>query len=93
MFSGMFLLQNYKQAFNIQRDVEQELQVYKARTGFGADDFRCWHEEEMHFLSVAKKKESEQLTLKVSYVEALENFYAIGFFHFHFLDLCCLINR
>jgi hypothetical protein len=85
MFSGMFLLQNYKQAFTVQRDVEQELRVYKAQTGFGADDFRRWHEEEMDFLSIAKKKESDRLALKVSYVEAMENFYAIGFFLFLFL--------
>jgi hypothetical protein len=81
----MFLLQNYKQALNIQQDVDQELRVYKAKTGFGAAEFERWHQEEMDFLSTAKRKEPDELTLKVSYVEALENFFAIGFPSFPFL--------
>ena len=81
----MFLLQNYKQALSIQRDVGQELQVYKAEMGFGAAEFLRWHQEEMDFLSSAKRKEPDELALKVSYVEALENFFAIGFFSFLFL--------
>jgi len=53
--------------------------VYKAETGFGAAEFLHWHQEEMDFLSTAKRKEPDELTLKVSYVDALENFFAIRY--------------
>src|SRR5579863_1893533 len=78
----MFLLQNYKQALRIQLEVGRELQVYESETGFGAAHFLRWHQEEMTFLSTAKRKEPDELTLKVSYVEALENFFAIRCFFF-----------
>ena len=45
--------------------------------GFGAAEFLQWHQEEVAFLSVAKRKEPEEITLKVSYVEALEKYHAI----------------
>lgn len=40
-------------------------------------DFLRWHKEETTFLSVAKRKEPEEITVKVSYVEALEKLFAI----------------
>ena len=77
--SGMFLLQNYKQALSIQLDIGQELRAYKAKTGFGAAEFLRWHQEEMDFLSTAKRKEPDELALKVSYVNALETFFTIRY--------------
>jgi len=38
----------------------------------GVTDFLRWHEEEMAFLSTAKWKEPDEVTLKVLYVEAME---------------------
>ena len=77
--SGTFLLQNYKQALSIQLDVGQELWAYKAETGFGTAEFLRWHQEEMDFLSTAKRKEPDELALKVSYVNALETFFTIRY--------------
>jgi len=51
--------------------------VFEGSTGFGAADFLRWHQEEMTFLSMAKRKEPEEVTLKVSYVEAMEKVFAI----------------
>lgn len=76
----MFLLQNYKQALCIQLDIGQELQVYEAEIGFSATYFLYWHQEEMTFLFTAKRKEPDELMLKVSYVKALKNFFAIRCF-------------
>ena len=69
---GDFLLQNYKQALRIQRVHRELLDLFETSTGFNADDFKSWHKEESTFLSCAKRKEPEEITLKVSYVEALE---------------------
>ena len=66
--------------------------MYEAETGFGVPAFQRWHREEMDFLSTATRKEPDGLTLKVSYVEALENFFAIGFYIYIFLDLHCLMT-
>jgi hypothetical protein len=55
----------------------QELEVFEAETTFTAADFVRWHEEESKFLSVAKRKEPEEVTLKALYVEAMENYFAI----------------
>ena len=74
---GTFLLQNYKQALDIQLKVTKDLEVFEYQTGFGAPDFLNWHQEETAFLSVAKRKEPEEMTLKVSYVEAMEKLYKI----------------
>ena len=70
--AGNFLLQNYKQALDTQVNLGQELQTFKALTGFAAADFLRWHKEETAFLSVAKWKEPAEITVKVSYVDALE---------------------
>jgi hypothetical protein len=51
--------------------------LFEACTRFGAADFLRWHQEEMTFLSTARRKEPEEITLKVSYVEALEKVYSI----------------
>jgi hypothetical protein len=51
--------------------------VFEYQTGFAAPDFLNWHQEETAFLSVAKRKEPEEMTLKVSYVEAMEKLYKI----------------
>jgi hypothetical protein len=40
-------------------------------------DFLRWHREEISFLSIAKRKEPDETSLKVSYVEALEKVFAI----------------
>jgi hypothetical protein len=69
---GDFLLQNYKQALKIQLVHRLQLEQFEASTGFTAADFKRWHQEESIFLSLAKRKEPEETTLKVSYVEALE---------------------
>jgi len=44
---------------------------------FSAADFLCWHKEEATFLSVAKRKEPSVPSLKVSYVEAMEDLFEI----------------
>ena len=74
---GDFLLQNYKQALKVQRVHRIQLDDFEASTSFTAADFLRWHEEETTFLSVAKRKEPEETTLKVSYVEALEKVFMI----------------
>jgi hypothetical protein len=74
---GDFLLQNYKQALNIQVVHRQQLEQFKATTGFTAADFKRWRQEESAFLSLAKRKEPKETTLKVSYVEALEKVFMI----------------
>jgi hypothetical protein len=76
-FAGNFLLQNYKQALDTQVNLGQELQTFKALTGFAAADFLRWHQEETTFLSVAKRKEPEGTTLKVLYVEALQKLFTL----------------
>ena len=75
--AGNFLLQNYKQALDTQVNLGQELQTFEASTGFAAADFLRWHQEETTFLSVAKKKEPAEITLKVSYVDALEKLFTL----------------
>ena len=75
MSPGTFLLNNYKQALDVRRNFSQELKIFTASTGFTTDDFVRWHKEETTFLSVAKRKEPEELTLKVSYVEDLEKYF------------------
>jgi hypothetical protein len=74
---GDFLLQNYKQALKVQHVHRLQLDDFEASTSFTAADFLRWHQEETTFLSVAKRKEPEETTLKVSYVEALEKVYMI----------------
>jgi hypothetical protein len=73
--AGNFLLQNYKQALDTQVNVGQELRTFEASTGFAAVDFLRWHKEETTFLSVAKRKEPGETTLKVSYVDALQKLF------------------
>jgi hypothetical protein len=46
-------------------------------TGFAAVDFLRWHQEETTFLTIAKRKEPEGTTLKVSYVEALQKLFTL----------------
>jgi hypothetical protein len=75
--AGNFLLQNYKQALDTQVNLSQELQTFKALTGFAVADFLRWHQEEAMFLSIAKWKEPEEITSKVSYVEALQKLFAL----------------
>jgi hypothetical protein len=79
MFLGTFLLHNYKQAQSIILNLGRELQIFEASTNFrvGAADFLRWHEEEMAFLSTAKRKEPDEVTLKFSYVEAMEKVFSI----------------
>ena len=60
-----------------QVNLGQELQTFKALTGFAAADFLRWHQEETTFLSVAKRKEPEGTTLKVLYVEALQKLFTL----------------
>ena len=60
-----------------QVNLGQELQTFKALTGFAAADFLRWHQEETMFLSVAKRKEPEGTTLKVLYVEALQKLFTL----------------
>ena len=60
----------------MQASLRRELLIYETSTKFCAKDFLHWHEEETAFLSVAKRKEPGELTLKVSYVEALEKYFA-----------------
>ena len=74
---GDFLLQNYKQALKVQLVNRLQLDQFEASTGFTAADFIRWHQEESTFLSLARRKEPEEMTLKVSYVEALEKFFMI----------------
>jgi hypothetical protein len=62
---------------DVQLNFTQELKVFEAKTTFTTADFLRWHEEETKFLAVAKRKEPEELTLKTSYVEAMENYFAI----------------
>jgi hypothetical protein len=61
----------------VQLGYSKELEIFKFQTSFSAADFRRWHEEETEFLSLAKRKEPGELTLKVSYVEAMQNYIAI----------------
>jgi len=75
--TGNFLLQNYKQALDTQANLRRELLIYETSTKFSATDFLRWHKEETAFLSVAKRKEPDVLTMKVSYVEAMEDLFAI----------------
>jgi hypothetical protein len=75
--AGNFLLQNYKQALDTQVNLGQELQAFKASTGFGAADFLRWHQEETTFFSVAKRKEPGETALKVSYVGALQKLFTL----------------
>ena len=75
--AGNFLLQNYKQALDTQVNVSQELWMFKTSTGFAAADFLRWHQEETMFLSVAKRKEPGEITLKVSYVDALQKLFTL----------------
>ena len=74
---GDFLLQNYKQALNIQLVHRLQLEQFEVSTGFTAADFKRWHEEESTFLSLARRKEPEETTLKVSYAEALEEVFML----------------
>ena len=74
---GDFLLQNYKQALKVQLVNRLQLDQFEVSTGFTAADFIRWHQEESTFLSLARRKEPEEMTLKVSYVEALEKFFMI----------------
>jgi hypothetical protein len=75
--AGNFLLQNYKQSLDTQVNLGQELQTFKASTGFTAADFLRWHREETTFLSVAKRKEPDDTTSKVLYVEALQKLFTL----------------
>jgi hypothetical protein len=75
--SGTFLLHNYRQAQSIELNANWELHIFLASTGFGVADFLRWHQEETAFLSTAKRKEPDEVTLKVSYVEAMEKVFAI----------------
>jgi hypothetical protein len=75
--AGNFLLQNYKQALDTQVNLGRELQTFKYSTGFTTADFLRWHKEETTFLSVAKRKEPDEITLKVSYVDALEKLFTL----------------
>ena len=59
----------------MQLNFSQELEIFAAQMGCTAADFLHWHEEETVFLSVAKRKEPEELTLKVSYVKALQKYF------------------
>ena len=69
----------------MQHNYFKELEVFESQMKFSAIDFVRWHEEEMAFLSIAKRKEPGDLTLKVSYVEAIQNYVAIEcVFHFTF---------
>jgi len=77
--AGNFLLQNYKQALDTQVNLGQELQMFKALTGFTTADFLCWHQEETTFLSIAKWKEPDGTTLKVSYVDALQKLFTLEY--------------
>ena len=74
---GDFLLQNYKQALKIQLVHSLQLEQFEVSTSFTAADFIRWHQEESTFLSLAKRKEPEETTLKVSYVEALEKVFML----------------
>jgi hypothetical protein len=74
---GDFLLQNYKQALKIQLVHSLQLELFEMSTGFTAADFIRWHQKESTFLSLAKRKEPEETTLKVSYVEALEKVFML----------------
>jgi hypothetical protein len=76
---GDFLLQNYKQVLKIQIIHRQQLDQFEASTHFTAADFLLWHAEETTFLSLAKRKEPEETTLKVSYVEALEKVFMVEY--------------
>lgn len=71
------MLNNYKQALALRLNLGAELNRFEMAMGFGAMDFLRWHQEEVAFLSAAKRKEPEEITLKVSYVEALETVYSI----------------
>ena len=51
--------------------------MFEKSTKLSAADFQRWHKEETAFLSVAKRKEPDVLTMKVSYVEAMEDLVAI----------------
>jgi len=75
--TGNFLLQNYKQALDTQTNLCRELHIFETSTTFSAADFLCWHKEEAAFLSIAKWKEPSVLSLKVSYVEAMEDLFEI----------------
>jgi hypothetical protein len=74
---GTFLLNNYKQALAIRLHLGAKLNRFEMSMGFGAADFLRWHQEEVAFLSTAKRKEPEEIMLKVSYVEALETVFSI----------------
>jgi len=74
---GNFLFQNYKQALDTQLNFGHKLHLFWTTTGFAATDFLHWHQEETAFLSITKWKEPGELSLKVSYVEAMEKVYAI----------------
>lgn len=74
---GNFLLQNYKQALHTQVALGRELLLFESATCFSTMDFLRWHREEIAFLSIAKRKEPDETSLKVSYVEALEKVFAI----------------
>jgi len=74
---GDFLLQNYKQALRIQLVHRLQLEQFEVSTGFMAADFICWHQEESTFLSLARRKEPDETTLKVSYIEALEKVFML----------------
>ncbi len=74
---GTFLLNNYKQALAIHLNLGAKLNQFEMSMGFGAMDFLHWHQEEVAFLSTAKRKEPEEIMLKVSYIEALETVFSI----------------
>jgi hypothetical protein len=74
---GTSLLNNYKQALAICLHLGAKLNRFEMSMGFGATDFLYWHQKEVAFLSTAKRKEPEEITLKVSYVEALETVFSV----------------
>jgi hypothetical protein len=88
LFTGNFLLQNYKQALAYIQDLERELAVFESETGHSRDEFQGWIEEERHFFAVATKKEPLEQTLKVSYVEALEKLSSIRYALINILFYC-----
>jgi len=75
--AGNFLLQNYRQALDTQVNLGQELQTFKASTGFAVVDFLHWHQEETKFFSVTMRKEPKGITLKVAYVDALQRLFTL----------------
>jgi hypothetical protein len=70
--TGIFLLNNYRQALRIVQDDGADLKSLEARLGTSADDYARYLREEKAYLE-GLKSEPEDVALRLDYLEALQD--------------------